>query len=121
MEPRDSLPIQLRTRPNSGHYWHTGDHKANIGIKAVAWDYFLLTVDEKEDKVIFDEPGKTESRRLKCVVVGKQKMAVPSDEQTHYVLVIASTPGSASIPKASISYQYRIVLVSIVRIDIESI
>jgi hypothetical protein len=29
--------------------------------------------------------------------------------------------GSASIPEASISYRYRIVLVSIARIDIESI
>ena len=37
------------------------------------------------------------------------------------VATVMWQPGSASIPKASISYRYRIVLVSIARIDIESI
>jgi hypothetical protein len=76
---------------DSRHYWHTRDHKSNIGLKAVAWEYFLLAENEKQGKVIWDEPGKLETRRMKCVVVGKQKMANENDEQTHYVLVIAST------------------------------
>lgn len=56
--PEIRSPFNYEQDHNSGHYWHTGDHKANIGLKALAWDYFLLTVDEKEGKVIFDEPGK---------------------------------------------------------------
>lgn len=40
-------------------------------------------------EIIFDEPGKKQDGKLRCVIVGKEKVAPDDRNQKHYVLIIA--------------------------------
>ncbi len=63
--------------------------------------------NEEDFGVFYDraEPVKTEEKTLKCVVVGKRRMRskTPTDETTHYVLLIA--PKRMDSPRGAKVYE----------------
>jgi hypothetical protein len=66
--------------------------------------------------------GSQEAKMVFHIMLRRLTQGPAQDAQALLRLCSGSAQaGSASIPEASISYRYRIVLVSIARIDIESI
>ncbi|TDZ53225.1 hypothetical protein CTRI78_v007064 [Colletotrichum trifolii] len=64
---------------------------ADITLIAYAQDYELLDLRNGPREIIFDRPGGSQQSYTRCVVLGKQKSRMYSEDGTHYVLVIEET------------------------------
>jgi hypothetical protein len=73
--------------------WHTGDGKGVVTLSATARRFKMVGDDEEDFELFYDmaEPSEMGEKTLKCVVAGKRRMKAgfPTDETTHYVLLIA--------------------------------
>jgi hypothetical protein len=87
--------------------WHTGDGKGVVALSAAARGFKMGKENEEDFGIFYDrtEPSKTEQKTLKCVVVGKRimKSKTPTDETTHYVLLIA--PKKTDSPRGEKIYE----------------
>lgn len=77
---------------SSSATWHTGSSDGNIDLTAYARD--LVSPGSAEKGIVYDQ-GRTglDDRRLKCVVVGKEKVRDEKADMVrlrrYYVLVVA--------------------------------
>jgi hypothetical protein len=55
---------------------------------------FAVQVQSENDEFVLDQPGGTEPRGLKCVVVATEKVEAETDLQKYYVLLVAPTHAS---------------------------
>jgi hypothetical protein len=58
-------------------------------LSAPAIGFSLDEMGKEIWRIIFDERDRSDLRSLKCIVVGRQELAQPNDEQAFYILVIA--------------------------------
>ena len=62
--------------------------KTTIRLRAVVQEFAIDGAGNKEEFLVFDEQNITDIKALKCVIIGKQKLAVSSNKEKHYVLIL---------------------------------
>jgi hypothetical protein len=87
--------------------WHTGDGKRVVALSATARGFKMGGDNEDDFGLFYDmaEPSKMEEKAIKCVIAGKRRMKAgfPTDETTHYVLLIA--PKKTDSPREEKIYE----------------
>lgn len=76
-------PFSDRHHGDSDHRWGKDKVANPTELRAVAREF---TPDY--EKLIYDEPGELRQGKQKCVVVGKQRVAMIDENRKHYVLII---------------------------------
>ncbi|KAG0646494.1 Serine threonine-kinase [Hyphodiscus hymeniophilus] len=72
----------------SSSSWHTADSNGRIDLTCKVRD---LRLDLADQSIVYDKLVRPRGRAVKCVVIGRKKSNVPTDEaeQEHYILVVA--------------------------------
>jgi hypothetical protein len=79
-----------RTSHNAAY---TVDEKAHITLTAKAQGYKISAPTRDEISLVMDTPGGTEQIETMCVVLGRVKGPIPTEDKRHYILLVRPVSG----------------------------